>query len=60
MSSRSSAALKRRAILMPQQIRTISKTRLLSRIGALSDAALLTEIENRMLEHLGIAFEAEV
>ena len=45
---------------MPQQIRTISKTRLLSRIGALSDAALLTEIENRMLEHLGIAFEAEV
>ena len=47
------------SILMPQQIRTISKTRLLSRIGAITDAAIQAEIENRVLEHLGISFEAE-
>lgn len=48
------------SILMPQQIRTIAKSRLLERIGAIADGALRTEIENRMLEHLDITFKAEI
>ena len=48
------------SILMPQQIRTIAKARLHNRIGALNDASLQAEIESRVLEHLGIAFEAEL
>ncbi len=48
------------SILMPQQIRTIAKARLHSRIGAISDASLQAEIESRVLEHLGIAYEAEL
>jgi mRNA interferase MazF len=47
------------SIVMPQQVRTISKRRLLERIGALADEGLQAEIENRLLEHLGIEFEAE-
>jgi mRNA-degrading endonuclease toxin of MazEF toxin-antitoxin module len=47
------------SIVMPQQIRTISKLRLLNLIGRLTDDAIQTAIENRVLEHLGIAFEAE-
>jgi len=47
------------SIIMPQQVRTIPKKRLLSRIGVLGDEDLQTEIENRLLEHLGIEFEAE-
>ncbi|MGH8102801.1 MAG: type II toxin-antitoxin system PemK/MazF family toxin [Chthoniobacterales bacterium] len=47
------------SIIMPQQIRTISKSRLLEPLGALTDAALRTEIEDRILDHLGISLEAE-
>lgn len=47
------------SIVMPQQIRTISKLRLLEKIGRLTDLTRRTEIENRILEHLGIQFEAE-
>lgn len=47
------------SIVMPQQIRTISKLRLLERIARLTDLAQRTEIENRLREHLGIQFEAE-
>ena len=47
------------SIVMPHRIRTISKLRLLERIGLLADEAYQLEIENRVLEHLGIAFEAE-
>jgi mRNA interferase MazF len=47
------------SIVMPQQIRTISKLRLVERIGVLADADLRAQIENRLLEHLGIEFEAE-
>jgi mRNA-degrading endonuclease toxin of MazEF toxin-antitoxin module len=46
-------------IVMPQQVRTVSKWRLLERIGALADEEIRTEIENRLVEHLGIEFEAE-
>lgn len=48
------------SIVMPQQVRTISKMRLIERIGALRDPAKQEEIENRLLEHLGIEFEAEL
>jgi mRNA interferase MazF len=47
------------SIIMPQQVRTISKRRLLERISALGNEDLQAEIENRLLEHLGIEFEAE-
>jgi mRNA interferase MazF len=47
------------SIVMPYQIRTISKLRLLERIGTLSDQDRQMDIENRLLEHLGIAFAPE-
>jgi len=47
------------SIAMPQQVRTIPRWRLLERIGVIADEDLRVEIENRLLEHLGIAFEAE-
>jgi mRNA interferase MazF len=47
------------SIAMPQQVRTIDKIRLRERIGELADPDLQTQIENRLLEHLGIAFEIE-
>ena len=47
------------SIVMPQQIRTISKTRLLSRLGCLNDVSLRREIEDRILAHLGISLDAE-
>lgn len=47
------------SIIMPQQIRTISKSRLLAPIGMLTDATLRTEIEDRILDHLGISLESE-
>lgn len=46
------------SIIMPQQIRTISKNRLLSRVGQLEDVALRREIEDRILDHLGINLDA--
>lgn len=48
------------SIVMPQQVRTISKTRLIERIGAVEDEEFREQIENRLLEHLGIAFEEEL
>ena len=47
------------SIVMPQQIRTISKLRLLDFIGRLTDDSIQTAVENRVLEHLGIEFAAE-
>lgn len=47
------------SIAMPQQIRSISKKRLLEPIGVLTDESLRSQIENRLLEHLDIAFEAD-
>ncbi|MGI9188712.1 MAG: hypothetical protein ACR2F9_01100 [Longimicrobiaceae bacterium] len=40
-------------------MRTISKLRLLEPVGVLADQDLQEQIENRLLEHLGIEFEAE-
>jgi mRNA interferase MazF len=47
------------SIAMPQQVRTIDKSRLLEKIGEVADPGLRSEIENRLLEHFGIAFEIE-
>jgi mRNA interferase MazF len=47
------------SIAMPQQVRTIDRSRLLEKIGELTDPGLQSEIENRLLEHFGIAFEIE-
>lgn len=47
------------SIIMPQQIRSISKKRLLERIATLGDPWYRAQTENRLLEHLGIQFEAE-
>jgi mRNA interferase MazF len=47
------------SIAMPQQVRTIDRSRLLEKIGELTDPRLQSQIENRLLEHFGIAFEVE-
>ncbi len=45
------------SIVMPQQIRTVSRLRLLDRLGTVADRELREAIEDRILEHLGIEFE---
>ena len=47
------------SIVMPHQIRTVSKLRLLEPLGSLSDQGLRYRIENRILEHLGIDYAFE-
>ena len=54
---RGSAGNSEDSIAMPQQIRTVSKTRLRGRMGRLTARHLQAEIERRVLEHLGIVFE---
>ncbi|CAN5887758.1 hypothetical protein BH11GEM1_BH11GEM1_27160 [soil metagenome] len=44
------------SIAMPQQIRSIAKERLITRITSITDESIQVRIENRILEHLGIAF----
>lgn len=46
------------SIVMPYQIRTIDKTRLLKPLGRVADAAVQRSIEDRLIEHLGLAFDA--
>lgn len=46
------------SIVMPHQLRTISKLRLSTRIGTLPEE-FRARIELRLLEHLGIAFEED-
>ena len=45
------------SIFMPSQIRTIDKARLLEPLGRVADAAVRRAMENRIIEHLGIAFD---
>jgi mRNA-degrading endonuclease toxin of MazEF toxin-antitoxin module len=47
------------SIAMPQQVRTIDKARLREKIGSLTNTDLQIQIEDRLLEHLGIAFDLE-
>lgn len=45
------------SIVMPYQVRTISKLRLLERIGTLEDPGYRERIEDALLGHLGIELE---
>lgn len=45
------------SIVMPHQIRTISKLRLIEIAGRIENRSLREEIEDRLLDHLDIAFE---
>lgn len=47
------------SIVMPQQVRTISRTRLLSRLGLLADVELRRDIEDKLLDHFGINVDVE-
>ena len=46
------------SIVMPHQIRTISKLRLIEVMGRIENRSLREAIEDRLLEHLDIAFES--
>jgi mRNA-degrading endonuclease toxin of MazEF toxin-antitoxin module len=46
------------SIVMPHQVRTISKVLLRESLGRVEDPGLREQIEDRLLEHLGIVFEA--
>ena len=48
------------SIIMPQQVRTLSKLRLLDRVGALEDEQVRADVETRLLEHLGIDLEPQL
>jgi mRNA interferase MazF len=45
------------SIIMPHQIRTIDKTRLLEPMGHLEEASVRRAIEDRLMQHLGIDLE---
>lgn len=45
------------SIAMPQQVRTIDRARLLEKIGSLEDREIRSQVEDRLLAHLGIDFE---
>lgn len=44
------------SIVMPQQLRTIARSRVRGRLGTLADPALREAVEERLLEHLGVGF----
>lgn len=45
------------SIVMPQQIRTVARSRITERAGNLGSPELRHAIEERILDHLGIGFE---
>ena len=45
------------SIVVPQQIRTISKLRLIEALERIADPPSRADIEDRLLEHLDIAFD---
>lgn len=47
------------SIVMPHQVRTVSQDRMVRRIGRLTAPELRTDIENRVLDHLGVGFEED-
>lgn len=49
----------RESIIMPYQIRTIDKRRLLETMGRLDDLHVRGEIEDRILEHIGVDLDDE-
>jgi len=47
------------SIVMPHQVRTVSRDRLKHRLGRLMAPNLRADIEGRLLDHLGVGFEDE-
>jgi mRNA interferase MazF len=47
------------SIVMPQQVRTVSRARVSARLGSLIDPALREAVEERLLDHLGVGFEED-
>lgn len=45
------------SIVVPHQVRTVSRTRLGRRLGSLRTADVRAEVEARLLDHLGIGFD---
>ena len=45
------------SLLMPHQVRSVSRDRLLHRLGKLESPVLRAEIEDRLSDHLGFDFE---
>lgn len=44
------------SIVMPQQIRTVARSRVRGRLGSLADPDLRRAVEERLLDHLGVGF----
>ena len=47
------------SIVMPHQMRTVARARLRRQLGRLTAPHLQAEIENRVLDHLGVGFETD-
>lgn len=47
------------SIIMPYQIRTIDRRRLVEPMGRLEDLATRREIEDRIIEHIGVALDED-
>ncbi|MDP2959321.1 MAG: type II toxin-antitoxin system PemK/MazF family toxin [Longimicrobiales bacterium] len=47
------------SVVMPQQIRTVSRSRVSTRLGSLVDPVLREAVEERLLDHLGVGFGEE-
>lgn len=47
------------SIVMPQQVRTIARWRIAATLGRLRDPELRRDVEERLLEHLGVGFVEE-
>jgi mRNA interferase MazF len=48
------------SIVMPQQIRTLARSRVTRIVGALQRPDIQAEIEERLLEHLGVGFDDDL
>jgi mRNA interferase MazF len=47
------------SIIMPYQIRTVDKKRLLVHMGRLEDATVRGQVEDRIIEHIGVDLDDE-
>ena len=47
------------SIIMPYQIRTVDKKRLLDHMGRLEDVAVRSQVEDRIIEHIGVDLDDE-
>jgi mRNA interferase MazF len=48
------------SIVMPQQIRTLAQSRVTRIMGSLQHADIQEDIEERLLEHLGVGFDDDL